>query len=38
MLFADLDTIIDCEVDCVGCKMTDCPDDKRAENRGDDNA
>lgn len=29
MIFADIDTIIDCEVDCIGCIRTDCPNDKR---------
>ena len=29
MLFADIDTIIDCEVDCIGCIRTDCPNDRR---------
>lgn len=33
MLFADIDTIIDCEVDCIGCLKTDCPHDKRAKER-----
>ena len=28
-LFADLDTQIDCEIDCVGCTKTDCHYDKR---------
>ena len=28
-LFADLDTQIDCEIDCVGCTKKDCQYDKR---------
>lgn len=32
MLFADIDTVIDSEVDCIGCTRTDCPDDKRSDN------
>ena len=31
MLFGDIDTIIEGEVDCVGCYKTDCPNDKRAD-------
>lgn len=33
MLFADIDTAIDCEVDCVGCTMTDCPNDRRVNEK-----
>lgn len=29
LLFADIDTQIDCEVDCAGCPRTDCDEDKR---------
>ena len=29
MILADIDTIIDCEIDCIGCIRTDCPDDRR---------
>lgn len=28
-LSADLDTQIDCEIDCIGCENIDCPYDKR---------
>ena len=31
MLFADIDTVIDCEVDCIGCIKTTCPNDKRTK-------
>ncbi len=33
MIFADIDTIIDCEVDCIGCIRTDCLDDKRVDRK-----
>lgn len=32
-LFADIDTIIDCEIDCIGCKKKDCPGDRRKKER-----
>jgi hypothetical protein len=32
-LFADLDTQIDCEIDCVGCEETDCPYDQRKNDK-----
>ena len=35
VLLSDIDTIIDCKVDCIGCKKTDCPDDKRKRGEGD---
>lgn len=39
MITADIDTMIDCEVDCIGCRATDCPYDKRinGEKVGDNN-
>ena len=33
MFFADIDTIIDCEVDCIGCIRTDCPEDRRVNEK-----
>lgn len=33
MLFADIDTIIDCEVDCIGCIRTDCPNDRQVDDK-----
>lgn len=33
MIFADIDTLIDCEVDCIGCIRTDCPEDRRTNDK-----
>lgn len=36
LLTSDIDTVIDCEVDCIGCIEKECPDDKRKKERADD--
>lgn len=37
ILFGDIDTMIDCEPDCIGCPITDCDEDKRKEGEQNEN-
>lgn len=33
MFFIDINKIADCKMDCIGCKRTDCEDDRRRPGR-----
>lgn len=33
MIYMSIDELIDCEIDCIGCKRTDCPHDKRVKEK-----